>query len=193
MSRVGDKVATALYAAAKDTEEQLDNELERLDKLKEDDIEEIRRKRLEEMRGEHGKRKKALAEGCGAYDELKDEKEFFAECRKHDRTVCVFFREGQYNSDVMKKHFDTLARKHWMTRFVCINAEKAPYLAEKLHIWMLPSIVLIKEGKTDYTIRGFDEVGGMDFATERLEQLLSFREAIPPEEQKRRRLKFTKV
>lgn len=45
--RVGDKIATQLYQAAMDTEEQLDNEIERLEKLNADDLEEIRRKRLE--------------------------------------------------------------------------------------------------------------------------------------------------
>ena len=44
---------------------------------------------------------------------------------------------------------------------------------------MLPSIVLVKEGKTEYTVRGFDELGGEDFDTDRLEALLSFREIIP--------------
>ena len=78
--------------------------------------------------------------------------------------VCTFFRTGNINSDIYTKHFRDLAKKYWMTRFVCIDAEKCPYLAEKLHIWMLPSIVLVKEGKTDHTIRGFDELGGIDFS-----------------------------
>lgn len=45
--RVGDKVATQLYQAAIDQEEQLDAEIDRLNRLKEDDLEDIRRKRLE--------------------------------------------------------------------------------------------------------------------------------------------------
>ena len=49
MAQVGTKVATALYAAALEHEEQLDAEIERLEKLDEDDLEEIRRKRLEAM------------------------------------------------------------------------------------------------------------------------------------------------
>ena len=86
-------------------------------------------------------------------------------------------------SQVMTKHCEVLAKTYWGTRFVRINAEKCPYLCEKLHIWMLPSIVLIKEGRTEYTIRGFDELGGMDFPTERLEAVLAFREVIPPLEE----------
>jgi len=35
--RVGDKIATQLFQAALDTEEQLDAEIERMDKMNEDD------------------------------------------------------------------------------------------------------------------------------------------------------------
>jgi len=66
-----------------------------------------------------------------------------------------------------------LAAKHMETKFLRVNAEKAPFLVEKLHIWMLPTIVCVKEGKTDHSIVGFDELGGKDdFATEDLEALL---------------------
>lgn len=181
MSRVGDKVATQLYAAAQVAEEELDDEIERLDKLTEDDLEELRRKRLEQMKNEHIKKKSALATmQTGSYEELKDEKEFFEAAKKCPSMVCVFYRGGTgENEEAMKKHMDVLSKRYWGTRFCRINAEKSLYLAEKLHIWMLPSIVLIKEGKTEYTIRGFDEMGGRDFETERLEALLSMREVIP--------------
>ena len=65
--RVGDKLATALYQAAVEQEEQLDAEIESLEKLKGDDLEELRRKRLESMKDEHKARKNAMAKGCGEY------------------------------------------------------------------------------------------------------------------------------
>ncbi len=48
-----------------------------------------------------------------------------------------------------------------------INAEKSPYLVEKLKIWMLPTLALIRQEKTvDYVV-GFDDLGGKDdFTTE---------------------------
>lgn len=48
-----------------------------------------------------------------------------------------------------------------------INAEKSPYLVEKLKIWMLPTLALICQEKTvDYVV-GFDDLGGKDdFTTE---------------------------
>lgn len=46
------------------------------------------------MKDDHKKRKAAMAAGCGEYTELKDEKEFFSEAKKHSRMACVFVREG---------------------------------------------------------------------------------------------------
>lgn len=73
----------------------------------------------------------------------------------------------------MDKHLAGLARKHIETKFIRVDAEKSPFLAERLKIWMLPTVVLIKDGKTDHSIVGFDELGGKDeFPTAVLEQLL---------------------
>ena len=54
-----------------------------------------------------------------------------------------------------------------------INAEKSPFLVEKLKIWMLPTLALVKHEKTvDYVV-GFDEFGGKDdFPTAALAQRL---------------------
>lgn len=72
-----------------------------------------------------------------------------------------------------------LAAKHMETKFLRVNAEKSPYLTEKLHIWMLPTIVCVKDGKTDHSIVGFDELGGRDdFPTEDLEALLLQHNAV---------------
>ena len=49
----------------------------------------------------------------------------------------------------MDKHLAILAKKHIETRFVKINAEKSPFLAEKLKIVVLPTLALIKNAKVD--------------------------------------------
>jgi thioredoxin-like negative regulator of GroEL len=60
------------------------------------------------------------------------------------------------------------------TRFTKINAEKAPFLVERLGILLMPTIVLIKDGKTEHSILGFDEFGGVDdFSTEDMAYVLS--------------------
>lgn len=51
--------------------------------------------------------------------------------------------------------------------YLQINAEKSPFLTEKLRIFMLPTLALVKKEKVvDYVV-GFDELGGTDdFSTE---------------------------
>ena len=43
-----------------------------------------------------------------------------------------------------------------------INAEKSPYLVDKLKIWMLPTLALVRNEKViDYVV-GLDDLGGKD-------------------------------
>ena len=43
-----------------------------------------------------------------------------------------------------------------------IQAEKSPFLTERLRVWMLPTLALVKLGKTvDYVV-GFADLGGSD-------------------------------
>jgi len=175
MATVGQKVDHAILRAALDQEAALDAEIEQVDSLlnNKDDLEELRRKRLEEMKNEHKRKSQMTQVGHGTYEEVMGEKEFFAEAKKSEKVVVHFFRPSAWRCEIVDKHLKALAVKHWGTRFIKINAEKSPYLSEKLHIWMLPSVVLVKGGKTEHTIVGLDELGGEeDFPTEALEEVL---------------------
>ena len=84
-----------------------------------------------------------------------------------------FYRPATRRCEVVDKHLTALARKHLETKFLRVDAEKSPFLAERLKIWMLPTLVLVKQGRTEHSIVGFDELGGSDnFTTAQLEQLL---------------------
>lgn len=173
MATVADKVMYQLGQAAFDMEDQIDAEIEQLDSLKKKDLDELRRKRLEEMKNEHKRKSELKSVGHGTYEEIVGEKEFFQEAKKSDKVVVHFYRPSAWRCEILDKHFKALCVKHWGTRFIKINAEKSPYLCEKLHIWMLPSVVLVKGGKTEHTIVGLDELGGEeDFSTEALEEVL---------------------
>lgn len=175
---VADAIAEVAIQAAKEAEAEVDDELKRLDALKEDDLEELRRKRLEKMKDNHAQRQKKLAAGHGEYD-MVEEKDFFAVAKKSDFLVVHFWRESAWRCEIYDKHLRQLAQKHWGTRFVKINAEKAHYLSEKLHIWCLPSLVLCKYGKTDHTVVGFGEfAAGEEATTEDVEELLAKYEVI---------------
>jgi hypothetical protein len=53
----------------------------------------------------------------------------------------------------MDKHLAILAKQHLETRFLKINAEKSPFLTERLKIFMLPTLALVLKGKVeDYVV-----------------------------------------
>lgn len=49
---------------------------------------------------------------------------------------------------------DILAKKHIETRFIKVQAEKSPFLAERLKIVVLPTLALIKKAKVDDYVVG---------------------------------------
>lgn len=54
---------------------------------------------------------------------------------------------------VVDKHLNILTKQHLETKFVKMNAEKTPFLTEKLNIFMLPTLALVKKGKVvDYVV-----------------------------------------
>merc|ERR1712193_432094 len=162
-----------MYRAALDTEAELDQKLKDMDAMKEDDIEEIRRKRLEQMKSTHSRKNKMLGLGHGEYA-LIEEKDFFDCAKKSEYIVVHFYRPSTWRCEILDRHLKQLAVKHWGTRFVKIDAEKSRYLVERLRIWCMPSLVLCKQGKTEKTISGFDEFGGGDeFTTEMMEKTLA--------------------
>jgi hypothetical protein len=88
--------------------------------------------------------------------------------------IVHFYRGVTPRCQIVDAHLQKLAPKHLEARFVKIDAEKSPYLVEKLGIIIMPTVVLIKDGKTDHSIRGFDEMGGVDdFSTTDFEYVLS--------------------
>ncbi|CAN7015853.1 hypothetical protein IGI04_013765 [Brassica rapa subsp. trilocularis] len=72
-----------------------------------------------------------------------------------------------------------LAKQHIETRFVKIQAEKSPFLAERLKIVVLPTLALLKNTKVDDYVAGFNELGGKDdFSTDDLEDRLARAQVI---------------
>jgi len=170
---IGDVIADMVIKVAEEREEALDEQIRQLDNHNQDDLEDLRRKRLEAMKGQAAEKKKKMSTGHGDYTMI-DEKEFFDVAKKSDRIVIHFWRESTWRCEVMDKHIKQLCQKHWNCRFVKINAEKAQYLCERLHIWCLPSLVLCKGGHTAHTIVGFSEFKtGDECTTAELEELLA--------------------
>lgn len=96
------------------------------------------------------------------------------ESNKH--FICfVFFDRCQ----IMDKHLTVLAKKHVETKFLKLNAEKSPFLCERLRIKVIPTLALIKDGKSQDYVVGFTDLGNTDdFTTETLEWRLGCADII---------------
>jgi hypothetical protein len=170
---IGDVIGQRLLTALEAQEEKLDQEIHKLEAMDEDEIERLRRSRMDQMRKLQSQRAEWLSHGHGEYREVQDQKRFFEELKPSPRAVVHFYRPSTRRCEIFDKHLSILARKHVETKFLRVNAEKSPFLTERLKIWMLPTVVLIRDGKTDHSIIGFDELGGNDdFSTELLENIL---------------------
>jgi len=159
-----------MLQAAQIIESQVDAEIERLEKMDDDDFEVLRQQRMNAMKKAAQQKQEWMAAGHGEYSEVGDEKEFFEACKKSKKVVCHFYRDSTFRCKIMDKHMTDIAKRHLETRFIKINAERSKFLVERLRITTLPTVCLAKEGKTVDYIVGFDDLGGNDeFPTVMLE------------------------
>ncbi|VDD86681.1 unnamed protein product [Enterobius vermicularis] len=179
MSALQQALGERLLQAATAVEEKIDEELNKYEKISEDDLEAIRQKRLKELRQRMRQKKEWLENEHGKYEELPDEKSFFEATKKSNRIVCHFYLSGSERCKIVDKHLKELAPKHLETRFVRVNAEKFPFITQRLDIRVIPTIAIVIDSKTVDYIRGFTDLGGVDdFKTGTLEWRLGWHGAI---------------
>ena len=129
---------------------------------------------LDMMKKMQEKKTEWKAAGHGEYSEIPEEKEFFNVTKSSDNCVIHFYRDETFRCKILDKHFHVLAKKHLETRFCKINAEKCPFLCDRLKIRMIPTVLMIKNQQTRGQILGFTELGNTDeFSTEMLEWRLA--------------------
>lgn len=163
-------IQNQVISAALQLEKQLDQEIGRLDTLGIDDLDQIRQNRLKEMKKLAQQKQEWKSAGHGEYSELADEKEFFEVSKKSKNIVCHFYRDTTDRCKIVDHHLKILAPKHLETKFCKVNAEKCPWLTQRLRVKVIPSIALIKDSKTKDYIVGFADLGNRDdFSTELLE------------------------
>eukprot|EP01128_Nolandella_sp_AFSM9_P011032 TRINITY_DN7751_c0_g1_i1.p1 TRINITY_DN7751_c0_g1~~TRINITY_DN7751_c0_g1_i1.p1 ORF type:complete len:200 (+),score=53.29 TRINITY_DN7751_c0_g1_i1:33-602(+) len=164
----------ALLQQALEAEALLDREISRLNSMKTDDYELLKEKRLKLMKLEWEQQQGWMQKGHGSYDELQNEKDWFARSKQSRNVICHFFRGTTWRCEIVDKHMTKLAPNHLEAKFCKIDAEKAPFLCERLKIWTLPTIVLIKDGVAHSRFEGFDAFGGHDeFTTKEMENALT--------------------
>lgn len=114
--------------------------------MEEMSLEELRQKRIAEMKAKALKASEWRSKGHGAYSEVADQRAWFDATKVSERVVTHFYRPTTPLCELVDKHLALLAPKHTETRFIKINAEKAPFLAERLNIVALPTIIMTSEG-----------------------------------------------
>ncbi|CAM9944312.1 unnamed protein product [Ascophyllum nodosum] len=163
MEAIAKEVAgKAILDHAVETERKLDEKLAKLDTIDEDELEKIRQRRRAQLVEAQRAKQENLANGHGRYTELADQPAFFEATKKSKWMAVHFYRPTTQRCQIVDAHLERIAQKHVETRFCKINAEKSPYLTEKLNILVMPTVLLIDGGKTVHQIRGFDELGATD-------------------------------
>ncbi|KAL6039321.1 hypothetical protein STEG23_014160 [Scotinomys teguina] len=189
--------------AAKLVENHLDSEIQKLDQIGEDELELLKEKRLAALRKAQQQKQEWLSKGHGEYRELVSERDFFQEVKESEKVVCHFYRDTTFRCKILDRHLAVLAKKHLETKFLKLNVEKAPFLCERLRIKVIPTLALLRDGKTQDYVVGFTDLGNTDdFTTETLEWRLGCSDVInysgnlmePPfQNQKKFGTNFTKV
>lgn len=200
LAKMVSEMAGKMVQGQLETEEaHMDDMLNKLENMDTDDMEKLREVRKKRMIAEAKRKQMLRGQGHGEYRELGDEKEFFKEIKQAPAACVHFYRPATFRCNIIDKHMRRCAAKYVECKFVKINAEKCPYLCEKLHIWCLPSIVLIVDGKTHYTCVGLNDFGGEDdFSDEAFEYVIGGKgmfqyKGDDPEELNQKGPKGTKV
>lgn len=136
-------------------------------KCDDDDLEALRARRRQQMKDAQEKKLKYQTLGHGSYDEIAEE-EFLKTVTASERCVVHFYHKMFEKCKIMDMHLGKCARKFLGTRFVKLDAEKAPFFVEKLKIKTLPCAVVFNDGVAVGRQVGFDGLGGEEFATVQL-------------------------
>lgn len=112
--------------------------------------------------------------GGGEYTEITEEREVLETTARETRCVVHFMHPNFRRCEIMKTHLQKIAAQHFKTRFYCFNAEKGRWIAEKLKIQALPTVICFIDAKVVDRIVGFDELGNTDeFDTKLVEDRLA--------------------
>ena len=71
-------------------------EIDRPEKLDEDDLEVLRQKRMAGMKKQQAKKQEWLSNGHGSYEEIPEEKEFFNVTKKSENVVVHFYKDDSF-------------------------------------------------------------------------------------------------
>ena len=176
---MGDVMEMAAAQTLLAVEAALDAEIEKTENLDEDDYNRIKQKRIAEMKRKAEQEQQNVSNGHGTLSKINDQQEFFAAAKASARMIVIFTRNSNKYGKVMLEHAELLSQKHLEARFLWVDAENAPFLTDRLNIYMLPTIVCIKDNKVHKQHNGLNEIDGSGkYSSGMLEYLLHVDEML---------------
>jgi hypothetical protein len=91
----------------------------------------LRDARLREIKKSHQEKFENLGKGHGQYREITQD-EFLAEVTSSARVICHFYHNDFPRCKIMDHHLQRIVGRHIETKFIKLNAEKAPFFVEKV-------------------------------------------------------------
>jgi thiol-disulfide isomerase/thioredoxin len=126
-----------------------------------DGLEQMRLARLEQMKQQHKETMELKAKGHGEYTEI-DESQFLKEVTSSQYVVCHFYHKDFESCKTFDDRLRTLSKKFVRTKFIYIDADKAPFFVQKLAIRILPCLVCFKDGIAVERLIGTMELGNCE-------------------------------
>jgi thioredoxin-like negative regulator of GroEL len=116
----------------------------------------FREQRIQQLHSEFTRAKAQKNQGFGNYTEIKEEKVLIDLTTEVKYAVVHFAKDDFARCVVMDGHLETLAPKHFDTRFLKMNVENAPFLVTKLKIQVLPCVMAFVNGVSVDRVVGFE-------------------------------------
>ena len=128
----------------------------------EDDLDSIRKRRMMELKKSRQEMQENISvRGHGEYSEVTQD-EFLPNVTGSKQVVCHFYHKDFQRCKIFDHHLRIIAKMHPETKFICINAEKAPFFVERLAIRTLPTLLFFIDGINFERIIGFEGISKKD-------------------------------
>ncbi|GET89874.1 hypothetical protein, conserved [Leishmania tarentolae] len=124
-----------------------------------DELMELRRMRLQRMRANQEKQAEWRSKQHGEYREISQDDFFNIVVREKggSERVCVHFYHNDFETcKVMDRRLSELSRTLLAVKFVKIDAERSPFLVQRLHVTTLPHCLLFLNDVCIDRIVGFE-------------------------------------
>ena len=126
----------------------------------------IRQRRLQELQHQHAQQQALRSLGHGEVRTIAQD-EFLPECTGQSEFVVVHFYHDEFETcHILDHHLSKLAPLHLETKFLRLDANKAPFFVAKLQIRTLPTLIVFQHGKAVDRMTGFDKVIDVDSAND---------------------------